>query len=315
MSDQSKLVQGHGETTSTAELAVGEIEKGISWTSGSALVRTQSIQSRCQGNLLRSDVAVGVCFPNPDAKNTWYLDRKRIPMKEHPWTEGPRDLIVLPSGREFQCNCSGSGQGFWLFIDPETIVDDKRVMSFMQKTTVDGSWSKDRLARIIAYEIRKEGSDGFPRGPMFFEHAAAIFLTQLAFVFDNARPRLERIHPIGDIKLRMVIDYIDSNLSRNLTLSELARLVDLTPSYFCAAFKQATGRPPHQFQIERRVEQAKTLLLDQNLSLATVALTVGFNSQSHLNGYFRRIAGLTPARYRAETRPKASQTDNSERAR
>ena len=97
----------------------------------------------------------------------------------------------------------------------------------------------------------------------------------------------------------MVIEYIESNLDHNITLSELAGLVQLTPRYFCAVFKQAMGRPPHQFQIERRVERAKSLLGQPPVSLTDVALMVGFSSQSHLNEYFRRIVGVTPARYRA----------------
>jgi AraC family transcriptional regulator len=60
------------------------------------------------------------------------------------------------------------------------------------------------------------------------------------------------------------------------------------------------GRPPHQFQIERRIERAKILLDESSIPLIDVALTVGFNSQSHLNEYFRRMVGVTPARYRTE---------------
>jgi AraC family transcriptional regulator len=102
-------------------------------------------------------------------------------------------------------------------------------------------------------------------------------------------------------KLKEVIGYIDSNLHRNVTLSELSSLVQLTPGYFCGAFKQAMGRPPHQYLIEQRVERARRLLADPELSVTDVALIVGFNSQSHMNNHFRRIVGVTPARYRVET--------------
>lgn len=301
MDTDQKTPRAHGGATGRPFLALGEIEKKLSWTNGSAIARAQSERSRCRGNILRNEVAIGACFPNLDSKNTWYLDGKRVLTRDASSTNRPNDLIVLPPGREFQCQCRGSGQGFWLFIDQQTIVDDPRVKSFMQRATVDSSWVKDRLLWTIASEIRKEGSNGFPRGPLFLEHAAAILITQLAFVLDEAKPRLKQTHAIGDIKLRMVIDYMESNIHRNLALSELAALTELTPSYFCAAFRQATGRPPHQFLIERRVERAKTLLLGGDASLIDIALAVGFNSQSHLGAYFRRIVGVTPARYRAET--------------
>ena len=213
------------------------------------------------------------------------------------------DLVVLPPGCEFHARCQGSGQGLWLFLNPQSITSDNRVQSFIGRMTVDYSWTKDRLAWMVASEIRKECKNGFPRGPMFLESASTIFVTQLAYVLDEAVPHFEPIRALSAAKLRSVIDYIGSNLDRNITLSELSALVQLTPRYFCGAFKQAIGRPPHQYLIEQRVERARMLLRDPNLSLTDVALIVGFNSQSHLNDHFRRIVGITPARYRSETQP------------
>jgi AraC family transcriptional regulator len=277
-----------------------DMEEQFFWTSGSVLMKTQSADGRCQRDFLRNDLAIGICFQDPGSEVTWRLEGKPALAKTWASTSGSRDMIILPAGCELQCRCRGSGEGLWLFIDPQSITDDIRVKSFTEKATVDCSWTKDRLSWAIASELRKECRNGFPRGPMFLETAATVFLTQLAYVLDNVEPRFEPIRALSDIKLRTVIEYIESNLHRNITLSELASLVELTPRYFCGAFKEATGRPPHQFQIEQRVERAKTLLRDSCLALIEIALTVGFNSQSHLNGYFRRMTGVTPARYRAE---------------
>lgn len=68
---------------------------------------------------------------------------------------------------------------------------------------------------------------------------------------DRSRhPPVDHDRPLGDAILREIVDYIHSNLHRNVTLSELSALVHLTPRYFCGVFKQATGRPPHQYLIE-----------------------------------------------------------------
>ena len=160
-----------------------------------------------------------------------------------------------------------ASQGLWLFIDPESVVGDHRVEALAKKPSVDGSWAKDRLAWMILSEIRKECANGFPRGPMFLENAAAVFVSQLGYVLYDAAPRVESSRALSDAKLATVIEYVETNLHRNITLTELANLVDLTPRYFCAAFKEATGRPPHQFQIERRIERAKGLLHNPNVSL------------------------------------------------
>jgi AraC family transcriptional regulator len=278
-----------------------DTEEQLSWTSGSALMATQGAHSGCCRDFLRNDLAIGILvFEGSSFEVTWRMDGRLVLDKRWSPTAASRDLVVLPPGCEFQARCRGSGQGLWLFIDPQTLIDDEHVKSFSERATVDCSWSRDRLSRALVSEIKTECTNGFPRGPMFLERAAMLFVTQLASVLDDATPRFEPTRALCGSKVRMVMDYFECNLHRNITLSEVSALVGLTPRYFCAAFKEAMGRPPHQFQIERRVERAKSLLRDPNLSLTDVALIVGFNSQSHLGGYFRRVTGMTPARYRSD---------------
>jgi AraC family transcriptional regulator len=277
-----------------------DVESTLSWQSGSALMKTQAADSSCQRDFIREDLAVGILFQNPGSEVTWHLDGKLVLDKSWSPKTASHDLVVLPTGCEFHAQCQGSGQGLWLFLDPASITSDARVQSFIKRTTVDYSWSKDRLAWMVASEIRKECKNGFPRGAMFLESASMIFVTQLAYVLDEAVPHLEPTRALSDNKLEAVIDYIGSNLDRNITLSELSALVQLTPRYFCGAFKQAIGKPPHQYLIEQRVERARMMLVDPSLSLTEVALIVGFSSQSHLNDHFRRIVGISPSRYRSE---------------
>jgi AraC family transcriptional regulator len=285
-----------GEDRSLSE---DPIDTQSAWPTGSVHMRTTAAHGRCERRLVGGELAIGICSQNPGSAVQWWLDGK--PVLDKIWASacGSRDLIILPPGREFLGRCRGSGQGLWIFIDPRSIRDDDRVKSFAEKARVDCSWAKDHLARTIVTELANECDNGFPRGPMFLETASTALVVQLAYVLDGTVPRLEPICALSAPKLRLVMEYMESNLDRNVTLTELAALVDLTPRYFCAVFKQATGRPPHQFQIEQRVERAKSLLRQPPVSVTDIALMVGFSSQSHLNAYFRRIVGVTPARYRA----------------
>jgi AraC family transcriptional regulator len=279
------------------------IEERFSWDSGSVLMRTQGSDSSCSRKFFRDDIAIGIIVSeDPGSEVTWHLDGRRVLNKTWTSSSASHDMVVLAPGCELSAQCFGAGQGLWLFIDPESIADNPHVKKFAERTTVDYSWSKDRLAWAIIAEIRKECLGGFPRGPLFLENASTVFFTQLAYLLGESTQRFDSPRALSGSKLQLVIDYFEDNLHRNITLSELSALVALTPRYFCAAFKEAVGRPPHQFQIERRIERAKILLRDPELSLANVALMVGFSSQSHLNDYFRRITGLTPARFRADTR-------------
>lgn len=95
-------------------------------------------------------------------------------------------------------------------------------------------------------------------------------------------------------KLSQAIDYIQAYLEQDLSLNDLAALVQMSPHYFARLFKQSTGFAPHQYIIRCRVERAKQLLLQGELTIAQIAYAVGFAHQSHLNRHFKRWLGVTP---------------------
>jgi len=104
-------------------------------------------------------------------------------------------------------------------------------------------------------------------------------------------------------KLRTVVEYIMENLGGSLTLEQMAAVVHLSPYHFARQFKAATGLPPHQFVIARRVERAQHLLrANGEIGLVEVALRVGFSDQSKFSFHFRRIVGVTPGQFRISAR-------------
>jgi AraC family transcriptional regulator len=104
-------------------------------------------------------------------------------------------------------------------------------------------------------------------------------------------------------KLRTVIEYIIENLGGNLTLEQMAAVVHLSHYHFARQFKAATGLPPHQYVILRRIERAQHLLrADGEVGLVDVALRVGFSDQSQFSFHFKRIVGVTPGQFRISAR-------------
>lgn len=135
-----------------------------------------------------------------------------------------------------------------------------------------------------------------PRGSRFYAESAATFLATHLLHHYAFRKCTQRDYQGGlpKHKLQLVIDYIYANLDRNLGLSDLAELVQMSPYHFSRLFKQSTGHSPYQFVIKCRVERAKELLLNSNLSIAQITYTVGFANQSHLTNHFKRTLGVTP---------------------
>jgi AraC family transcriptional regulator len=104
-------------------------------------------------------------------------------------------------------------------------------------------------------------------------------------------------------RLRAVLEYIEEHLDGCPTLAQLAAVVGLNPYHFARQFKAATGLPPHQYVILRRVERARQLLqAGTDLSLAEVALRAGFSDQSQFSRHFKRLVGVTPGRFRTPSR-------------
>ncbi|MEI8146343.1 MAG: AraC family transcriptional regulator [Alphaproteobacteria bacterium] len=99
---------------------------------------------------------------------------------------------------------------------------------------------------------------------------------------------------------KLVIDYIEDHLNEDVSLVELAELAGLSQFHLCRAFKQATGLPPHRYQIKLRVERAKELLEASHLPISEIALAVGYDDQGQLARLFRKEAGTTPSQYRRD---------------
>lgn len=279
----------------------GDSDRRMSWASGSALLKTVHPQREFHRSFLRNDLAVGITTVRAlEGRTKWWLDGHLVLDKKGSATAAPHDLIIVPPGCEFQGVGFGNTQGLWLFIEPLSVCDDEQAGCLIERAMTDSAWSKDLLTRTIISELRKELLEGNPRGQMFLEESVMLLTGQLAHILVYAQKRASPIRALHGHNLQMIIDYLESNLHRNITLSEMSTLVGITPKYFCEAFKQATGISPHQFQIRRRIDRAKALLRNPASSLSDVALAVGFRNQHHLNDHFQRIAGIPAVRYRAE---------------
>jgi AraC family transcriptional regulator len=96
---------------------------------------------------------------------------------------------------------------------------------------------------------------------------------------------------------RIVTGYIEEHLTEAIPLSTLAGLVRLSPYYFCRAFKQSLGVPPHRYHINRRIERAKHMLLEREQSVTHIGLALGFGETSSFSAAFRKATGTTPTGY------------------
>ena len=103
-------------------------------------------------------------------------------------------------------------------------------------------------------------------------------------------------------QLRRAQEIMRSHLDEAVPLAELARACKLSPGHFARAFRQTTGRPPHRWLMEQRIEKAKPLLVNSTLSLAQIARTCGFADQSHFTRVFAQLVQSSPGQWRRHWR-------------
>ena len=152
-----------------------------------------------------------------------------------------------------------------------------------------------------------ESGFGFRSGRLYLDsvlQALAVLLLQSR----STIPRLFRPHRGGlaPAKLKRVLEYVDSNLDREISLTNLAEAAGLSAAHLCNAFRHSTGKSPHQFVMHARIEHAKELLRRPGLRVIDVAIASGFQNPQHFARVFRSACHLTPTQYKTENMPKTA---------
>jgi len=152
-----------------------------------------------------------------------------------------------------------------------------------------------QIGMLMFAELRSGGM----MGQLYVESLAQILVIHLLRHYSTlSQPIASPNRSLAHTQLQQAIDYIHTYLNRDLSLAELVRVVNISPTYFASLFKKVMGISPHQYVIKQRVERAEVMLKGTDLAIADIALQVGFSSQSHLTQQFKRLTGVTPKQVR-----------------
>lgn len=100
-------------------------------------------------------------------------------------------------------------------------------------------------------------------------------------------------------RLNNAKDYMDACFADDLSLETIAHTAHLAPVYFLREFKKNYHLTPHQYLTQRRIEEAKYLLLSKHQTISEICLTVGFHDLSSFSKLFKYSTGFSPERYRS----------------
>ena len=158
----------------------------------------------------------------------------------------------------------------------------------------------ERVGLLLLSEMKTGGLGG----ELFAESLANVLALHLLRHHSSlgrvSKQKSERGTGMSERALSQAVDYINDNLSQKLTLAEIAEAAHMSPYHFARSFKKGTGLSPHRYVIQRRVERAKALLANTDLTIAEVARAVGFANHSHLSSHVRRRLGVSPGALRPD---------------
>jgi AraC family transcriptional regulator len=206
-----------------------------------------------------------------------------------------RTLTFIPKGYEFHGTFMPliPPWGGNLYIDPAMSLADPELgfddIEFEPRLFFDepALWSTARkILRLVG-----KGDDN----RLYAETLTAALAIEL--VRFRGRGGLKPVAARGGLaewQRRAVVEFVNDNLERNISLTELASLARLSPTHFCKAFTRSMSMPPHQYQLRQRVERAKLLLADTDRSITEVALATGYTASSNFATAFRKVTGVTP---------------------
>jgi AraC family transcriptional regulator len=206
--------------------------------------------------------------------------------------------IFTPAGQPSYWRCMGREnheQILHIHLNPE-LVRQVAQNSEIDRIDLVNCFSKPdlRLHQIAMLLLSELNSDGI-MGRLYVESLTQVLIIHLLRNYSSSTPQIApQQNGLTAIQLRQTIDYIQTHLDQNLSLAEIAEVINISPTYFSSLFKRATGNSPHQYVIQQRVERAKVLLKTTDLAIASIAFQVGFSSQSHLTQHFKRLTGSTP---------------------
>lgn len=120
-------------------------------------------------------------------------------------------------------------------------------------------------------------------------------LARLILGYADAPPAVAEVKPERRY-VSQVRDFIEAHYADDISLPQLAALVNLTPCYLLRLFTKTTGLPPHAYLTYVRLRQAKQLLA-HGCPIAAAAYQTGFADQSHMTKRFKRAFGITPGQY------------------
>ncbi len=205
----------------------------------------------------------------------------------------PCDLFALRGpGEDAYGSWSGSHRGRLLAIAPRVL--ERLFRKPLSQIRVEPTFCNLRERTHVLYllaSLADEYSGKRPVDSLFVESVT------LAILWASGIPQSEKARKsptLSASQIGIIQELIAANLTKCLSLREMASAVDLSESYFVRAFKGSFGETPYRYVLRERVALAETLIQNSDLPLSEIAVPAGFPDANRMGRTFRQITGRSP---------------------
>ncbi len=213
------------------------------------------------------------------------------------------DVAIIPAGITHRCSWDTPAEFTVLALEPTLLqqvgqdwVNPDQIELVPQFMSCSDPFMQTTLATL-----RSEAEVGGLGSQLLVDSLKTTLVIHLLRNYCATRPKISsssaQTTGLSKAALTLVIDYIHSSLHQDLQLGQIAAIAQISPYHFLRLFKQSLGVTPYQYILECRIERAKYLLRQGELTIAEVAMQTGFCDQSHLTRYFKRALGITPKQF------------------
>lgn len=227
---------------------------------------------------------IGFAFDAQAGVHSFASDRRR------PFQATPNHVSFVPAGCDVYSRSERGGE--YLRVVLEHGVADRRWRERFSNIVDAGSIPiAERLRHLILAGAHDE---------LQFAGLVDALADRVSVILTGEFPKDRKAGWMTPYRLRLTLEQIEDKLASKLRVSGLAASLGLSAGFFSRAFREAVGKSPHNYILDRRVAHARQLLRSGPGELAAIAQASGFSSHAHMTSVFRNRLGMTPSQLRGE---------------